>query len=300
MTRRPAAALATLALLAACAPQSQTVCRADLPLQDRFNLLIAHVTVNGTSVAGIFDTGAQTSAVTDHLVTRLGLLSDPRHGSLMSGVGGEGMAQNDVLVDQFALAGYDAGAGHVPVIALPVDDSAGERLGALIGADVLAHFDIDLDIAGHRAVLYDADRCQGPLPDWDMPFATVDLHETWSQRLLLKVKVDGQDLTALLDSGATTTVIDLPAARRLGITEAMLAAEPGGEGFGAAGVNFQRVLHVFHSLDVAGETLTAPRLAVLDRSLQEADMLLGLDWLRLHRVWISARKGVMYVARPVG
>ena len=296
----PLVALATVLFAAGCARPSATVCRAELPLDDRFNLIVTHVMVNGTPVPGILDTGAQTSAVTDGLVTRLGLLSDPRHGSLMSGVGGEGLAQNDALVSQFSLAGFDPGQDHYPVISLPVDDHDGEPLGALIGADVLSHFDIDLDVGHGRATLYDPDRCTQQLPDWAEPYDSVKLDVTWSERLLLDVKVDGHALRALLDSGATASVIDLPAAQKLGVTTEALPNEQSGEGFGAAGVHFHRVLHTFGSLEIAGERDEAPKLAVLDRSLQEADILLGLDWLRRHHVWISSRRHVMYIARPIG
>ncbi len=308
MPFRPAAvarlAVPLLALaLAACA-NSATVCRTEVKLEERQHLMLANVLVNGTSVPAIFDTGAQTSAVTETLVTRLGLLGDPRHASLMSGVGGAGIARNDVLVQQFALAGYDPVGGHVPVISVPMESPPGspdpDPLGGLIGADVLSHFDIDLDVRGRRAILYDPDRCTMPLPDWQVPATEVPIDVAWTGRILLPVQVDGHTLHALLDSGATGTVLDEPAAEQLGVTRAELARDKGGPGFGAAGVNFQRVLHTFHSMEIGGERFAAPRISVLDRSLREADMLLGLDWLRNHRIWISYRRHLILIAHHVG
>jgi predicted aspartyl protease len=300
-------AMPLLLALAACTT-SATVCRTEVALEERQQLMLARVMVNGTSVPGIFDTGAQASAVTETLVSRLGLLGDPRHASLMSGVGGAGMERNDALVAQFALAGFDTGEGHEPVISVPLDTppdgptgvGPAEPLGALIGADVLSHFDIDLDVAGHRAILYDPVRCQGKLPDWQMPATEVPVEVISSDRLLLTVKLDGHKLDALLDSGASGTVVDLSAAEKLGVTREDLARDPGGSGFGAAGVNFQRVLHTFHTLEIAGEHFDNPKLSVLDRSLRDADMLLGLDWLREHRIWISYRERKLLVAHPVG
>jgi len=305
MSLRPAVPARFAALLlplafAACAT-SATVCRTEITLEDRQHLMLAPVLVNGTSVPGIFDTGAQTSAVTEALVTRLGLLTDLRHGSLMSGVGGEGTPQNDALVSQFSLAGFDPDQGHYPVISVPVTAANGAApLGALIGADAISHFDVDFDIGHRRVTLYDPDRCQGKLPDWQGPVVQVPVEVTWSGRLLLTVKVDGHDLHAMLDSGATGSVLDLPAAEKLGVSREMLAHEQGGEGFGAAGVSFQHVLHTFHSLEIGGERYESPKISVLDRDLREADMLLGLDWLRAHRVWISYRHHRLLIARPVG
>ncbi len=306
MPRRvaPAARIAGLVALlggAACTNSANTVCRADIPIESGQRLLIASLTVDGKPARGILDTGAQGSAVTDALVTRLGLLSDPRNGSLVSGVGGEGMPQDDALVRQFELAGFDPSNGHYPVIGLPAGAAPGsEPLGALVGADVLSHFDIEIDLPHDKLVLYDRDRCTAPLPDWPGPVTEVPLSITWTGRPKLTVKLDGHDIDALLDSGATQTVVDLPAAEKLGLSWDVLKKEPGSEGFGAAGVNFQRVPHTFQMLDIGGEAIPVPRLEVLDRSLREADMLLGLDWMRTHRVFISYRHHRLFIARPLG
>jgi hypothetical protein len=190
------------------------------------------------------------------------------------------------------------------VISVPMETPPGtpdaDPLGALLGADVLSHFDIDLDIANRRAILYDPDLCTGTLPDWSVPVTEVPIDVAWSGRLLLPVTIDGHTFHALLDSGATGSVLDLPAAESLGITQAELAKDHGGTGFGAAGVNFQRELHTFRTLEIAGERFASPAISVLDRPLREADMLLGLDWLRTHRVWISYRRHVLFIARHVG
>jgi predicted aspartyl protease len=303
VTMRAVLACAALLGVAGCASGGgNTVCRTDITLEERQNLILAPVSVDGHSVPAILDTGSQSSAVTSGLVTRLGLLSDPRHGSLVSGVGGQGTAQNDALVNRFEMAGYDPGTGHYAVLELPVSAAgATEPLGGLVGDDVLSRFDIDLDVHARRAVLYDPDRCQGTTPDWLAGAVQVPLETSWGTgRVVLSVKLNGKDMRAMLDSGASFSLLDLPAAERLGIAPATLAAEPGGEGFGAAGVNFHRVVHQFQSLEVAGERIDAPKIAVLDRDLREADMLLGLDWLRHHHVLISFRRHILYVARPVG
>lgn len=302
---RHAATLLPIVLAACATSTSATVCRTEVKLEERHRLMLARVDVDGTPVPGILDTGAQTSAVTETLVSRLGLLGDPRHASLMSGVGGAGIARGDALVPQFALGGYDTGDGHYPVISVPLDtqDDAkpgADPLGALIGADVLSHFDIDLDVAHHRAILYDPARCTMPLPDWDTPYTEVPVDIDWTGRILLPVTLDGHKLNAMLDSGATGTVLDLSAAEKLGLTKEVLAQEPGGEGFGAAGVNFQRVTHTFATMEIAGERFRDPKLSVLDRPLRDTDMLLGLDWLRDHRVWISYHRHVLLIAHPVG
>jgi predicted aspartyl protease len=300
MLRRAAWVVVPLAL-AACAGSENTVCRTDIALEDRQHLMLGPVSVDGTIVPAILDTGAQASAVTEGVVTRLGLLSDPRNGSVMSGVGGEGVEQNDAIVAHFELAGFDPHSGHYPVVSLPVDAVGDEPLGALVGVDMLGHFDIDLDVGHGKAILYDPDRCTGAPPAWQESAIKVPMEMIFgSGRLVMTVKIDGQDVRALLDSGASASVLDRKAAERLGVTPAMLAHEMGGEGFGAAGVNFHHALHTFRSLEIAGERYDSPKISVLDRDLTDADMLLGLDWLRRHHVLISFRRRLLLIERPTG
>jgi predicted aspartyl protease len=294
------APFAILLALSGCAGD-HTVCRTDLPLEERRYHLIVPASINGHTIPALMDTGAQTSSVTEDVITRLELQSDPRHGTILSGVGGQGVAQNDALISRFELAGYDAGEQHYSVLQLWHDSSGKEPVGALVGADLLSHFDIDLDIPQHKLTLYDPDKCGGTLADWGGSAVQVPLERSFgSGRLSLKIKLDGQDVVALIDTGSDGSVIDLSAAERLGVTRAMLAKEPGQKGTGAAGVNFGLVEHQFKSMDIGGEHFDAPKIAVLDRDLREVDMILGLDWIRRHRVLISFRRQMLYITRSEG
>jgi clan AA aspartic protease (TIGR02281 family) len=267
-----------------------------IAVDPRQSFIMAKVRVNDAEVLGIADTGAEKSAVTGALVTRLGLLGDPLHGTLLSGVGGEGRPQNDALIEHFSLGGYDPGDGHYAVLSLPFGDDAATAPGALIGADVLSHFDLDIDIPHGRVVLYDVHHCAGNFLPWHEAYGSVPLEETWGGRLLTTVQVDGHDMHAMIDTGASNTALDSDAAERIGVTRQILAKDVGGEGFGAAGVNFRRAEHRFHELRVGTDRTADPELVVLDRSLREADMLLGFDFLRPRHVWISYRTHRLFIA----
>ena len=102
-------------------------------------------------------------------------------------------------------------------------------------------------------------------------------------RASVELHIDGRPLTFLLDSGASTTFISAAAARRLGVTPAMLATDP--LTF-TEGVGEQRVatrLHRFGSLRLGPERTEDPVLAVYDGAVN----ILGGDFLRRNRVWIS-------------
>jgi predicted aspartyl protease len=297
-------ALLVAAVLAGCADDMaaggtcQVVHAGDVAVERRNNLIMAPATINATPVRMVVDTGAETSAVTGEMISRLGLLGDPNNSSLMSGVGGQGLAQADALVNHLAFGPYDSGATHLAVVDLRFGNVGDPPLGGLIGADVLSNYDLDLDIPRKRLALYKVRHCAGNFLPWTMPYDAVPLHVTWEDTLTLPVTVDGNRFTALLDSGSTGTVLDSAAAERSGITAAELAREEAGEGVGAAGVNFQEVRHQFRELQVGPVTRHDVSLSVLDRTLRGSDMLLGLDFLASRHVWISYHTHQLFIARP--
>lgn len=289
--------------LAACAdapgPCAVTEVASYRPLVHH-NLLYVPAMLEGHAIRALLDTGAQRSVVTAAAVAQFRLLSDPRNGTLMSGVGGQGLPQNDALAEHYSFAGFDPGGGHYPVVDLPITLPPGPLFGGIIGSDMLGAFDLDLDRANERLTVYRVGNCHGDFVPWTAPHAAMPLRLAWETgRPLLPVEIDGVKLTAMLDTGASSSVLDSAAAQKLGLTAAQLAKEPSGRGFGAAGVDFTRTQHRFREMVVGSERFADIELTVLDRTLPEADMLLGEDYLARRRVWISYRTRQMFVT-PAG
>ena len=300
------AALVALALLSACSddgpaltgPACQVVRVAEYPLHVEQSLLYVPVTLDGTSVLMLLDTGAEKSVLTKAIVTKLDMTRDSRNGTVLSGVGGQGKEEQDAIVGHLVFAGHDLRVGHLPVVELPFSPETSVPFAGILGADMLSHFDLDLDVAKQQLGVYRVHNCAGRFLPWSQPYETVGLETTWADRLLLPVTLDGVVLQAFLDTGAASSIVDTAAAARLGVTEAVLAKEPHGRGIGAAGPNVVRTYHQFSRLQIGADQFANPGLTVLDRTLRGADMLLGEDFLRLRRVWISYRTRQLFVARP--
>jgi predicted aspartyl protease len=295
------AALA-LSLVAACADNAgagAATCGvtqiARVPLRHGYGMLIAMARIDGADVPMIVDTGSDRTVVTADMISRFGLLGDPKHGTLASGVGGQGLPQSDALVKSFSFGGFDPALDHFPVIQLPPlpDD---ERLGGLVGADVLSHFDLDLDIPHDSLGLFRVRHCSGNFLPWTVPYSAVKLDVSWSDMLHLPVTLDGKPIRALLDTGAAATILDIDAAARVGLNMAELDRSAIGSGYGAAGVSFLHARHSFREMQIGAEHIERPALHVLDRTLHDTDMLLGYDYLGRRHVWISYATGQLFVA----
>ncbi len=103
---------------------------------------------------------------------------------------------------------------------------------------------------------------------------------------------------ALLDTGASASLIGAPGIFKLGLTAAALEADPADtvSGLGPRSVTVHR--HRFRTLAVGAVSIDSPRLWVEPIRLTPiVDMLLGADWLAGRRVWISFATGQLFVAR---
>lgn len=293
-------------MLAGCAPGQDdgkagpcTVSQAAaFALQGDRPLLFVPFSVQGTETQALLDTGAEKTALALSLTSKLDLPDDQRHRTVLAGVGGLGKERQDAMVTQFDFAGFDPGIGHYPVLDDPKGIGKNVTFGGIIGGDTLAHFDLDLDEPHHKLTVYRVSHCQGNFLPWREPYSAVPMDVTWGHRLLVPVRIDGTTFKALLDTGATGTFIDSAAAEKLGVTAEILQHDANGRGSGAAGVDFTGTWHRFSALQIGPDSFPNPGLTVLDRTLHEADLLLGQDYLRLRHVWISYRTGQLFVAQP--
>jgi hypothetical protein len=113
------------------------------------------------------------------------------------------------------------------------------------------------------------------------------------------VVLDGVTLRALLDTGASSSLVAAPGMFRLGLQPAALSADPSEavSGLGTRTVAMHR--HRFGTLRVGGQTMEQPLIWVAPIRLNPiADMLLGADWLAGREVWISYATRQVFIAVP--
>ena len=85
----------------------------------------------------------------------------------------------------------------------------------LFGADFLSNYDVDLDVPHGHLGLYRAQGCADDLQPFDPPCFAVPFRDE-NGHIALDIKLNGQALTAILDSGASATLIDAADAARAG------------------------------------------------------------------------------------
>ena len=315
-----------LAAALAAAPAVNAACRievfADLPLQPDPDRAIIKGEVNGRSAVFIADTGAWASTMSYSDARRLGVKVD---GSAFSytgyqvqsaGIGGR--QENGAASFNMKLGSIDL--PHELMTAIPMRPLDHDAV-ALVGMDLLAQHDMELDLPDNEIRLVRVNGCAPTqLAYWNKPYSQVKLEADGSGRpsILVNVLLNGHVVPAQIDSGAPQSIVTPEAARAAGVDlhTATVAGEIGG--IGSARVDAQ--VARFDTFTIGDETIrnaklvvasmwkfnkvdeTGTRLGSHTQGLNQARMLLGADFLRAHRVLVTNAMGMMvfsYMGGPI-
>jgi predicted aspartyl protease len=284
---------------AACQVQQKAV----VPMDVVGTTVLVPVTVNGIVGSFILDTGASLTVVTPDAVRHFNLALDEWTSTTMRGVGGLERRRNadprsielgGVALHRRSLA-QDA---TLRVATLSRTEFAGHQIDGLLGRDFLSAFDLDLDFPARQLQLYDVHECNGRFLPWHEPYLSVPAENPVESALVVPVELDGVPLHALLDSGASQTLIAAPGMARLHLGLESLRDDPNqiASGMGPHTVTVWQ--HQFRTMRIGGETVAAPRFLVAPIELHPiTDMLLGADWLKDRHVWISYATKQLFVTK---
>ena len=260
------------------------------------NVPIVSLVVNGSPANFLFDTGAERTILTGPAARRLGVVPHYEYARRMRSLGGA-VAGGDARLRTLDLGGRTLPDVRVLVGSVSLPMVGDTPIDGLLGADFLADFEVDLDLARRRVLLYQA-ACPIAAPAWSAPYATIRANRSLHDRLFFPVDLDGHRLAALIDTGAQLTAVDATSTAALGVTGASLARDPVATLRGAAAEVVKSRAHRFTQLDIDGEVLRDPVIVVASLGLQDADLVLGADFLRSRRVWLSYRSHLIFVGRP--
>ena len=281
-------------LLSACATQPQDPCRlayaGQAPLWHIANRLVIPVTVNAHLVPMLFDTGGAVSIIPAQYAAPLGLqplAKPPQSAPQLTGLGGTRSARvmtaGDVIIGQLY-------ASKIPFL---VPDENPLRLTstfpATIGMNFLTGFDLDLDFADNRLILFKpVGACIVPHVLLTPPlYYAVKVLDRTDDRPVVLATIQGQTFRTLLDTGAPQSLLFQDAATRLGLSPETLAADPHQllTGIGPAQVRTAR--HRTDSIIIGGLKIGGLPLNVSPETDPRVDLVLGMDILSRIHLWIS-------------
>jgi predicted aspartyl protease len=298
---------AVWASAAAAAPGCQLAKVGELPVKFDHNRPLVQVSINGAPGWFLIDTGAADSTMFGGAARAFGLSFLTADHVKFYGVGGSQDAEYTIVKD-FALS--DVKVKGLTFYVIGHGGSAAEA--GILGRDFLTHFDLEFDLANKALRLWKADHCgDQPLAYWTKTPGGADLHlDGANQQYQVKLSINGKPIEAILDSGATTSIITSDAASAAGLKPADFTNEKDKtRGIGENIVDVR--VAKFDRIEIGTEEIKNAKLRVADLygdnqemrtgsylphrvDLRLPDMLLGADFLRSHRVLLAPDQHMMY------
>ncbi len=288
-----AALVLTLPMAAHASCQIETL---ELPVRMVGSRAVATVGINGTPVPLTVDSGAFFSVLTEAAATQLSLRLRQAPGVRFEGITGR-IDARVTTVDKLQLL-----KGDIPRIDFVVGgNEPGAGTMGLMGRNLLSFTDTEYDLAnGLIRFSFPNDDCaKANLAYWAgaSHVTEIDLEPDNRSRsktpaLRARVKLNGTELVALFDTGATT-VVTARAAHRAGVAEAQMTAS--GTIYGAGRGSAKGWTALFDRFEIGDEAITHNRLRVGDFTIDSADLLLGIDFFLAHRIYVSKTQAKMFI-----
>ncbi|MFI4978899.1 MAG: aspartyl protease family protein [Nevskiales bacterium] len=284
--------------------QLQRIAQLDMLPNEAGSILIP-VGLNGQPGALALDTGAFWSVLRQGVVSGLG-----RHEAAITQVGAGGGELNRFV----ELPSIEVGPStfkHADFFVGPDELTDDPRVGGNLGANVLQEYDLEID-PGHRKVsLFLQQHCKEAPVYWAESDAVSIPFDLDKHLITIPVVLDGKPLRALLDTGASTSVLSLKAAKALfGLTPQSEDVRASVKAQTLDGIGVALYRHRFKSLDIGGITFNGPLLnlgvdnleRVNRRSLGDKapDLILGMHQLRLLHLYIAYGEKTLYASTVQG
>lgn len=165
---------------------------------------IVPLKINGTDLHFVFDTGGATTSISKNMAEQLKLRTVPSTLEMTTVSGNS--AADTALIDEFELGRLHGKNLKFPVTPIGFD--------GLLALNFMLPYDVDVDFGTDKLNFFSQDHCPGGVQYWKanavavIPFSVAEGH------IYLPVNVDGQSVSAELDTGSTDTVMRMDIARQ--------------------------------------------------------------------------------------
>jgi len=268
--------------------------------------------INGQPVRLVVDTGADATILFRDAAKRLGLKFRSLDNGMSYGIGGVTRLYS-VRVKSLRVGSMEERDSDL----VATGHSDGATQGA-IGERFLTQADVEFDLPHGKIRFFRPQDCTGDqVVYWGDAYAVAPLAPTPYYQLLAQVSVNGRPVTAQLDTGAEVSVLTPQAAARAGVSRTAAGVERAGHMEGTGHEKITAYVNVFDSFSFGEETIRHAKLWIADmfyadvddrsatslipkKAVDEPDMLLGADFFKSHRVYVSLQQRKIYVTYAGG
>ncbi len=268
--------------------------------------------INGQPVKMILDTGAALSMLFPGAVDRLGLTTHYMPESIrIYGVGGQAHPKMVILSALKLDQNYTVKAFTMPVAG--GQGLANEKAVGLLGQDILAAWDVEIDLAHSLVRLLHPVGCQrDEMVYWGGAYSESPIISDPSlfTHTTVRALLNGKGVDAYLDTGAQGSVVTLLAAEQAGLRPGSPQVQQTGVSRGIGDYAAKTWTAVFDTFSLGQETVGHAKISMADmfehatheetgshiatREASLPSMLLGFDFFLAHHVLISNSQHLVY------
>ena len=301
--------LAAMSPLLAGAASAPAKCKlmtvAQIPVDLRSGRPVISAAIDGHASNMLVDTGASQSLIFRSAAAAFGLkvVENGRAGYAAGGIEYSGTVE----VHDLDVAGFVV---HHLILAAMGHGAPSDKVAGVLGEDFLAHWDLELDpAAGVMRLMVPKDCTGDQVVYWAPAYSVVSLDPSWWHALQTNVQLNGHDVLAMFDTGASNTIVGSDVVKRPGL-HPTVAAATGKLGHGLASGGFAMDTAVFPSITIGQETIQNPKLVVADlfsktrevkveshiasKPENQPEMLIGMDFFRAHHVYVARDQKKMF------
>jgi len=271
---------------------------AHLPMTLKTGHVVIPASANGKDVTLGIDTGGFGTSLSKAGIAKLGLPYAARLGALIPARGGAWVSEGDVHLDSLRIGDLELDRMYIPEMeALPGVDG-------LIGPDILSRYDAEFDFGGKTFRLFKTHPCADHAVTWTSTYTVLPFTLTENGHVRVAVTLDGQNVDAILDTGAPISVLSTQDAnslfrRNLNSAQVEAANPVSGPAWGK-GISVKTYATTFKTLTIGGVTIPGPRMELVEgRNFLGHDfatLVLGTDVLSRFHLYVAYRQQKLYVS----
>src|SRR5258706_1584258 len=269
------------------------------------NLPVIDGEINGNKVGILIDTGSERSFVTRSAVNRMTLNR--------ASVGTTGL--ESARIDELRIG--PAKRRDWSVLVSPEQDFGPEVVSLVLGHDFFAAIDVEFDLPNRAVRLFQPRDCAGSsLAYWGDGRAG-EAQLQGNSEMLVSVAGNGPPILAILDTGASLSALTMAEAVRFGVNAQSSGVATAGcsAGIGPPALDYWSA--PFDSFAIGPEMIRNPTLRIADftrdsmvnqiggrqaaaRFAARPEMILGMDFMRAHRVFVANSQRKVYFSYTGG
>jgi len=269
---------------------------AELPVTMSNSRPIISAKINGRDARFVVDSGSFFSMISEASAAQFDLKQSPAPlGLTVKGVGGA-VDPSIASVDVFTFAGIPVHNVEFLVVGgLGRAENAG-----LLGQNFFRIGDVEYDLGKGMIRLMRAKGCgNATLAYWVKPsesYSLMDIQAATPQSVHTAgtAFINGEKVRVIFDTGAGTSLLSLKAAERAGVKPGSQGVVDAGYGGGIGRNRVRTYVGPFSSFKIGDEEIRNTRLRFADFGVDDADMLIGVDFFLSHRIYVASSQHKLY------